>query len=1185
VKTSGGKVIRDDESEAETQAHWLPVFDYDGESTADQTDGEYDNDGFDPYDDDESAVNDRGQVEAANNEPDMRAGLSDSAPMVDIHAGGSLPRRQSDGVVVDSQNAEDEEEEEPATDVRFVPEFEFQSDEDDDDAVQATFGSVNRRGESIYGISAFSSLFQPTKRQNKGGMDVELASFGDTPPLLADTNETAVSATSGRPLSGMDGSIASSGVTEYIDEILRLDKLGRLGLENATPSIDDQSMLLTEAAESASRRITGRPGERVNIIDIFQEVEKEFMVQPEKPEARSDLKSYGAVAPTSPILEDLEPGVSQRDSRREEAELDKITPPKKHGEIAGNDVSMLPGIVLPTRPQMKSAVNRNSEVPRTLEGLGLDAFGRKMTDDVSEQSAQWLVNPAEVVVREHYVPSRFKEKTDIPARELKLRPRFLFQLDANVQFRILAGFDWPSQDLLLAKVIKAEDDIDLAESEFPGYGGGEGKGSSENVKKGPVSNDAGPSSRDKLNSKQRQLLSSLVTGGAEDHSASLFEPKVTFRITISDILCNICHLQKRPSFEGTKGKQAQPSIPKRNVDVKRFSRDNEDCIGAHAKGLSVKMRAYDPILKSLHCQVQAGGHDGEEEQGFADSGGDHARVGLHTNVDQQEGPAAQKLPIPDMRMSIGLSDLVVWLAAKGRRKRKILGKLKEGNNFMEELSCIGKPFITASITGYDVTASANCESSVLFNRRNVVEMEYRVAVSVRPIRLFLNEGVLEFAKTLGECQECIDIVADRAYYKAKKAEIDDESAGLPVDVTDAHISPRVSFYIQCISVSSVDVVIDYEPSILNIDKLQDGDYLQFLNFFPLENMNLTLKSVKFTAISSFGKFFASAGELWVRDIYEHQMFRVLSGAAPLKALTNIGAGLQDLIVTPLAEYQKARSKQQQFARSTQAGGASSSSSSAGGSRAGNQHVTRALKKSTMKLLQTVSRETLDASHKLTMLLARGIETLATGTEVPQPQKAAGRVQLGNNPKAAHLIGAADASAGYGGPGTVANRPGQLPVAGQPQSMSSLNRPLRHRTDEDGRGSVASQRKIGDEWEPQPVGVGEGLQRGIDSLSREIASAVDMVVTVPLRSYRRTGNKGQYVREVVKALPIAILRPIAGTAEAMSYTLLGLRNNIDPAARRRDEDLWDHSLDISDAHVDIQGRESKTKVKTHVRESK
>jgi hypothetical protein len=148
VKTSGGKVIRDDESEAETQAHWLPVFDYDGESTADQTDGEYDNDGFDPYDDDESAVNDRGQVEAANNEPDMRAGLSDSAPMVDIHAGGSLPRRQSDGVVVDSQNAEDEEEEEPATDVRFVPEFEFQSDEDDDDAVQATFGEENPFTES-----------------------------------------------------------------------------------------------------------------------------------------------------------------------------------------------------------------------------------------------------------------------------------------------------------------------------------------------------------------------------------------------------------------------------------------------------------------------------------------------------------------------------------------------------------------------------------------------------------------------------------------------------------------------------------------------------------------------------------------------------------------------------------------------------------------------------------------------------------------------------------------------------------------------------------------------------------------------------------------------------------------------------------------------------------------------------
>jgi hypothetical protein len=44
--------------------------------------------------------------------------------------------------------------------------------------------------------------------------------------------------------------------------------------------------------------------------------------------------------------------------------------------------------------------------------------------------------------------------------------------------------------------------------------------------------------------------------------------------------------------------------------------------------------------------------------------------------------------------------------------------------------------------------------------------------------------------------------------------------------------------------------------------------------------------------------------------------------------------------------------------------------------------------------------------------------------------------------------------------------------------------------------------------------------------------------------------------VIRALPVAILRPTAGAAEALSYTLLGLRNNLDPSARRDEEDMWE-----------------------------
>jgi len=39
---------------------------------------------------------------------------------------------------------------------------------------------------------------------------------------------------------------------------------------------------------------------------------------------------------------------------------------------------------------------------------------------------------------------------------------------------------------------------------------------------------------------------------------------------------------------------------------------------------------------------------------------------------------------------------------------------------------------------------------------------------------------------------------------------------------------------------------------------------------------------------------------------------------------------------------------------------------------------------------------------------------------------------------------------------------------------------------------------------------------------------------------------------VRAVPIAVLAPIIGATEALSYTLLGIRNNMDPAKKHDEE---------------------------------
>jgi hypothetical protein len=118
--------------------------------------------------------------------------------------------------------------------------------------------------------------------------------------------------------------------------------------------------------------------------------------------------------------------------------------------------------------------------------------------------------------------------------------------------------------------------------------------------------------------------------------------------------------------------------------------------------------------------------------------------------------------------------------------------------------------------------------------------------------------------------------------------------------------------------------------------------------FPLDGLELTLKQIKLTGISggmpAIGRL---AAEAWVKDIYSNQMHRILSGTAPFRGISNIGSGLQDLVLMPMKDYK-------------QTGG-----------------VLRGLQRGASSLLHTVTREALHTTHQLTMMLAHGIADLAS----------------------------------------------------------------------------------------------------------------------------------------------------------------------------------------------------------------
>ena len=101
---------------------------------------------------------------------------------------------------------------------------------------------------------------------------------------------------------------------------------------------------------------------------------------------------------------------------------------------------------------------------------------------------------------------------------------------------------------------------------------------------------------------------------------------------------------------------------------------------------------------------------------------------------------------------------------------------------------------------------------------------------------------------------------------------------------------------------------------------------------------------------------------------------------------------------------------------------------------------------------------------------------------------------------------------------------------------------------------------------QPADIREGLKHARTSLSRGMKHAANAIVVIPMKEYQRSGPKGA-MTSVIRAVPVlantcatrprhrntnphtspqvAVLQPVLGASEALSYTLLGIRNSMSP----------------------------------------
>jgi hypothetical protein len=89
---------------------------------------------------------------------------------------------------------------------------------------------------------------------------------------------------------------------------------------------------------------------------------------------------------------------------------------------------------------------------------------------------------------------------------------------------------------------------------------------------------------------------------------------------------------------------------------------------------------------------------------------------------------------------------------------------------------------------------------------------------------------------------------------------------------------------------------------------------------------------------------------------------------------------------------------------------------------------------------------------------------------------------------------------------------------------------------------------------QPHNLRQGVTQAINGMSRNVVTAGAALASLPRKIEGEEDARGA-VRVAARSVPIAVIRPLIGTTEAISKTLLGLRNTMSPGQQKMNEDKY------------------------------
>ncbi|KAA8901758.1 hypothetical protein TRICI_006004 [Trichomonascus ciferrii] len=314
-------------------------------------------------------------------------------------------------------------------------------------------------------------------------------------------------------------------------------------------------------------------------------------------------------------------------------------------------------------------------------------------------------------------------------------------------------------------------------------------------------------------------------------------------------------------------------------------------------------------------------------------------------------------------------------------------------------------------------------------------------------------------------------------------------------------------FIQKVDIRSIKVKLDYKPKKVDYRGLKSGHITEFMNFFILDEAEMVLRRTVLYGVPGIARLAQMLHSIWMPDIRTTQLGDVLAGIAPVRSLLRLGSGVKDLVVVPVREYRK------------------------------DGRIIRSLQKGAW----TFARNTTNEMVKFGAKLAAGTQTILESAE----QAMGGTGAAGRNSQEEE--------------GSSHHRRRHISAYSDDLGEEDLAESYYiENPDEADNEHAQNGKKAVSLYANQPTGVAQGLQVAYTSLGRNFALAKEAVSDIGTQTADRGGNAQDAARAVVKAAPIALIRPVIGATEAVSKTLLGVTNQIDSNQMQNAEDVSDFS---------------------------